>query len=98
MSKRTSLSELMGSHAASQGGSLSLEHLPQILGDAMPELPRNAVGRIRLIRSLKARFGPNFRALPGVSNIVRDFDQAIVHEGRIAKISAIKLAPLKEKK
>ncbi len=93
MGKKVSLAEMMGSHAAESGasGTLTLEHLPQILGDAMPELPKNAVGRIRLIRSLKGRFGPNFRALPGVSNIVKDFDDSVAHEARIQKISQIRL-------
>lgn len=87
---KASLAELMGSKAASSGG-LSLSQLPDILGDAMPELPRNAVGRFRLIQALQQRFGDNFRALPGVKNIVKEFDDEVAYEGRIAKISAIRL-------
>lgn len=90
--KRVSLAEAMGSAgaAASSQGRLTLDALPQILGDAMPELPRNAVGRYRLIRSLKARFGPNYRSLPGVSALVSEFDDAVDVEKRIGQIKQIK--------
>jgi len=92
MSKRagTSLAELMGSAGAAAGGNLSLEHLPTILGDAMPELPRNAVGRHRLIRALQQRFGDNFRSLPGVMGIVQDFDQKVQFERHLDQLRAVK--------
>lgn len=89
---RSSLSELMGKSgaAAAQHGGLKLEHLPHILGDGMPELPRNAIGRHRLVMALKQRFGDNFRALPGVSGLVSQFDGEIATEEKIAKLKAIK--------
>lgn len=88
--KKASLAELMGSKAAGSGG-LSLKQLPEVLGDAMPELPRNAVGRYRLIRALQQRFGDNFRALPGVSSVVKEFDDEVDLDNKIAKIAALKL-------
>ena len=87
--KKASLAELMGSKAAGSGG-LSLKQLPDVLGDAMPELPRNAVGRYRLIRALQQRFGDNFRALPGVSGLVKEFDEDIKFESRVNMLKAIK--------
>lgn len=92
--KRASLRELMGG-AADRG--LSLESLPSILGEAMPELPRNGVGRHRLITALQQRFGSNFRALPGVSNLVKEFDAEIAFEDKVRKVSSIKYRP-KEKR
>lgn len=93
--KRVSLSELMGKSAASAGGSgkLNLSILPEILGDAMPDLPRTSVGRHRLIRSLQQRFGGNFRTLPGVADLVKEFDSEIAFEQKRAKIAAIKYKP-----
>lgn len=91
MSKKASLAELMGATAAEQGTQgLRLSQLGSILGDAMPELPRNAVGRHRLIRALQQRFGPNFRSLPGVMDLVREFDARIDVEKRAAQISSIR--------
>lgn len=89
--KKLSLAELMGT-AGSQGSKkgLSLSHLPEILGNAMPELPRNPVGRHRLIRSLQQRFGPNFRTLPGVSNIIAEFDKDLEFEKHVAHMKEIK--------
>ena len=90
-SRKLSLAELMGSKAASGGGKLSLSKLPEILGDAMPELPRTAVGRHRLIRALQQRFGANFRTLPGVSDLVKEFDGDVALERKIAQMQSIKL-------
>lgn len=90
--KKVSLAELMGKDGAksSQGG-LTLEHLPQILGDGMPDLPRNALGRHRLVMALRQRFGDNFRSLPGISGLVSEFDGEVEHEKKIAKIRSIKV-------
>lgn len=96
MSKKVTLAELMGSKAASGNGKLSLSQLPEILGEAMPELPRNPVGRHRLIRSLQQRFGPNFRSLPGVKDLVEEFDSDIEFERRVARLGEIRYKP-KEK-
>lgn len=87
--KRASLAELMGSTAA-DSGKLSLSKLPDILGEAMPELPRTPVGRHRLIRSLQQRFGPNFRSLPGLKDLIAEFDKDAEFEVKIAKLKAIR--------
>lgn len=97
MSKKTTLAELMGSSAASRGDNLSLKQLPLILGDAMPELPRNSVGRHRLVRALQQRFGPNFRSLPGVGGLIKEFDSEVDIENTVQRISAIKLSHFTKK-
>lgn len=98
MSKRAGLAELLGragADAARKG--LRLADLQEILGDAMPELPRDAVGRHRLIRSLKARFGPNFRALPGVSGLVSEFEEEIEYARKLEKIRSLRASDFKTK-
>jgi hypothetical protein len=91
MSKRTTLAEIMGSTAADRGANgLSLDQLPMILGEAMPELPRNGIGRHRLIRALQQRFGANFRSLPGISDLVSQFDKDVALEQKIDMMKAIK--------
>ena len=89
--KKASLAELMGSEAAGSGGQLKLSQLGSILGDAMPELPRNPLGRHRLVRALQQRFGPNFRSLPGIKGLIQQFDGDIAHEDTKRRIAAIKL-------
>lgn len=92
--KKISLAELMGSASQKAASAdLSLGNLPEILGDAMPELPRNPVGRHRLIRALQQRFGPNFRSLPGIKNLVAEFDKDLAFERKVAEIAAIKYKP-----
>jgi len=90
--KKLSLAEMMGSTAAKTGesGKLTLSQLPEILGDGCPDLPKNAVGRHRLIRSLQQRFGPNWRSLPGVKDLVSEFDGDVELEMRIARLKKIK--------
>ncbi len=92
MSKKASLAELMGATASELGGSgrLTLKQLPAILGDAAPDLPKNAVGRFRLLRSLQQRFGPNWRSLPGVNDLVKEFDDVVATEVKIAKLKQLK--------
>ena len=87
---KVSLSEIMGKKAAGKGSSLSLNDLPDILGDSMPELPRNSVGRFRLTRALQQRFGNNFRRLPGVSGLMTQFDDDVKFEQRIASMQKLK--------
>lgn len=87
--KKVSLAELMGSQASR--GDLSLSKLPEILGEAMPELPRNSVGRHRLVRALQQRFGSNWRSLPGVKGLVKEFDDEVSIERRIAQIKQIRM-------
>ena len=93
--KRASLAELMGTEASQHAGTggLRLSHLQSILGDAMPELPKNPVGRHRLVMALSQRFGPNFRSLPGVSGLIKQFDDEIEFEKRVAKMKAIRYEP-----
>lgn len=100
MSKKVSLAELMGKGGAQLGKQekLSLKHLPDILGEALPELPRTPVGRHRLVRALQQRFGNNFRSLPGVGDLVKEFDGDMEFEKRIAKIGAVKYVPTKKGK
>lgn len=90
---RASLAELMGSGAANSAtsGKLTLEHLPHILGDAMPELPPNAIGRHRLTSALRQRFGDGYRSLPGISGLVSQFDEKIAYENKIQRLKAIKI-------
>ena len=70
--KKASLHELMGK---SGGKDLSLNHLGEILGERMPRLEFTPVGRLRLTTALRSRFGDNFRHLPGIDNILREFDE-----------------------
>lgn len=95
MSKKTSLAELMGA-SGSQG--LSLKSLPNVLGEAMPDLPRNSLGRYRLVSALRQRFGDNFRSLPGVSNLIQEFDHEVDLEDRVQRISAVKLEHFRKAK
>lgn len=94
--KRASLAELMGKKASESSGRLELDQLPEILGDAMPDLPRTAVGRHRLIRALQQRFGANFRSLPGLKDLISEFDKDVAFEVKLARMRSIRYNRSKE--
>lgn len=98
MSGKHSLAELAGSHVAGAHGHLTLSQLPHILGDSMPDLPRDQVGRHRLVRALRDRFGANFRSIPGVHGLIQQFDHEVELEIHIARLKALKAPKPKEKR
>lgn len=82
MSKKANLTlgEVLGKKgedAHSRG--IELSDLPALLGEGMPKLEFHALGRIRLMRALRARFGENFKNVPGIQQVIAKFD----HEAKI---------------
>ena len=80
--KPASLGELMGGKA-SQAKEMSLEDLPELLGEKMPELPKNRIGKFRLIGALQQRFGNGYMNIPMIKNIVKQFDDEVELENTI---------------
>lgn len=80
--KPASLAELMGK---TSGAQMSADDLPQLLGEKMPELPKNRIGRFRLMNSLKLRFGPGFKNIPGIKDVISDFDKDIEIENAVKR-------------
>jgi len=81
--KPASLGELLGKSAEKKD--LNLEDLPEILGEKMPELPKNRIGKFRLINALQMRFGNGYRNIPMVSKIIKQFDDEINFENTIRR-------------
>ena len=71
--KKVSLNELMGKSGGTEG--LTLDHLGDLLGERMPKIEFHPVGRLRLVQALRARFGDNYRHLPGIDGILKEFDK-----------------------
>jgi len=88
MAKKISIQEIMGKDA---GPRISLENLGDVLGEKMPRLPKNRVGRMRLIQALKNRFGAGFRNLPGVQDVMSEFDDNIKSQTTLNKMRMIKV-------
>ena len=83
---KASLAEIMGKKAKdAKGKGLSLADLPELLGDGMPEMGFHPLGRLRLIRALQQRFGDGFRSVPGVRNIISEFDQSASFESKLGE-------------
>lgn len=74
------LAELMGKDMPSR---LALVDLPVLLGEKMPEMPFNRIGRYRLNNALKMRFGPGYKNLPGVKSVLAEFDTNVKTENVI---------------
>lgn len=70
--KKASLNELMGKAGE---GKLSLDKLGDLLGERLPKLEFSPRGRMRLTEALRQRFGDSYRNLPGISDILKEFDE-----------------------
>ena len=87
---KVSLNEIFGKNTGNKQD-LELKDLQQILGEKLPELPFNAIGRIRLIKSLRNRFGAEFRNIPRIRNLISKFDKEIATEANLHRVKNIKL-------
>jgi hypothetical protein len=88
--KKASLGELMGKTGSfGKGRKLSLDDLGDLLGERMPELKFNPVGRMRLTTALRNRFGDSYSSLPGIDNIMREFDENAKFEVTKAKMKML---------
>lgn len=56
---------------------LALNDLPKLLGEKMPEIKFDRVGRLRLLNSLRMRFGDGYRNVPGIKDLLGEFDKEI---------------------
>lgn len=85
---KMTLNEIMGKrgdHFKENG--LELHDLPELLGERMPSLQYDVLGRHRLINALHDRFGANYRNVPGVQQVLKKFDE---HAKREVEIHLIK--------
>lgn len=90
MSKAT-LNELMGSGGSkAKERDLDLDDLKEILGERMPKLEFNPVGRMRLTSALRVRFGENFSHLPGISGLLKKFDEEAKFAVKLAEMKQIR--------
>lgn len=73
---KTTLNELMGkSGSRAKSKELSLDDLHDLLGEKMPKLEFSPVGRLRLTSALRNRFGDGYKNLPGIEDIMKEFDK-----------------------
>lgn len=82
--RRTTLNEILGGSGDKRSWGLS--DLPNLLGEKMPKLEYHPVGRLRLVRALSMRFGPGYRNIPGVSDILKEFEDNMQTEVITQKI------------
>jgi hypothetical protein len=79
--RNATLGELLGK--AGSKADIGLKDLPMILGEKMPELPKNRIGKFRLIQALQVRFGDGYRNLPHIKSIIDEFDKEVETENVI---------------
>lgn len=88
--KKVSLNELMGKAAGSGSKKLTLDDLGELLGERMPKLQFSPVGRLRLTTALRNRFGDNYRNLPGIDEIMKEFDDHANFNVKLQEMKMIK--------
>jgi len=89
--KKLSLNELMGSKGSSaKKRELGLNDLEDLLGERMPKLEYSPIGRLRITTALRNRFGDNYRNMPGIDSIMREFDDHASFSVRLQEMKQIK--------
>lgn len=89
--KKTSINELMGGAGGkAKGRKLSLDDLGELLGERMPKLEFTPVGRLRLTTALRNRFGDGYRNLPGIDDIMSEFEKEAKFNVKLAEMKMIR--------
>jgi hypothetical protein len=92
---RLSLAEILGKKGAkkSEGRKLTLEDLGDLVGENLPEINFDAVGKHRLVTALRNRFGEGYRSIPAAKDIIADFEEKRSFEERLSQLRGIKYTP-----
>lgn len=85
---KASLHELMGKSGSK--ADLGLDDLSSLLGERMPKLEYNPVGRLRLVTALRNRFGDGYRNLKGIDGILKEFDKEAAFSVKLQEMKMIK--------
>jgi len=85
-----SLAEIFGKEKGEKER-FELSDLKDLLGEKMPDMPYNRVGKVRLIKALRNRFGEGFRNMKQLQGLLKDFDNEIKTDLDIRKIKKMKL-------
>lgn len=89
------MNELMGkSGSKGEAREFTLDDLGDLLGEKMPVLSYSPVGKMRLTTALRNRFGDNYRNIPGIANIIKEFDD---HTKFAVKLQEMKMIKAKKK-
>lgn len=95
--KRNTLNEMLGSSGTkTKSRDFTLDDLSDLLGEKMPKLEFHPVGRLRLTSALRNRFGDGYKNLPGIENILKEFDREAELNVRMQKMKMIKAEKSKE--
>lgn len=70
------LNELIGKDKGSSTVP-GMSKIEELLGEKMPEISMDRVGRFRLLRALRNRFGESFRNITSIKDILKDFDREL---------------------
>lgn len=89
--KKISLNELMGGKGReTKKRKLTLDDLEDLMGERLPKMEFSPRGRYRLLTALRNRFGDNFKALHGISDILEEFDKEAEFNVRLHEMKMIK--------
>lgn len=88
--KKVSLGELMGKTGREGARKLTLDDLGDLLGERLPRLEFNPVGRYRLTTALRNRFGDSYRTLPGIEDVLKEFDNEAKFQVKLAEMKMVK--------
>lgn len=62
------------SQAKHKTDALDLSRYSKVLGDGLPHIKPDKVGRFRLLQHLRNKYGASYRNFPGVQEVIDYFD------------------------
>jgi len=68
---------------------LMMGPIKEALGDEHPELTPTALGRYRLVQSLRHRFGENWKNIAKARKAIEHFDKELDYFRRLRKIRGV---------
>lgn len=88
---KLTLNEIMGIKGGdAKKRKLTLNDLEDLLGERMPKMEYSPVGRLRLTTALRNRFGDSYRNLPGIDDVMREFEDHVKFNIKLAEMRQIK--------
>jgi hypothetical protein len=65
---------------------MNLAPIKEVLGEDIPDITPTPLGRYRLVQSLKAKFGENYRNIPSARKVMDHFDSEHDYFSKLRKI------------
>lgn len=68
---------------------MDMKPIKKVLGEDMPDISPTPLGRLRLLNALKAKFGANYRNIPGAAEALSHFSDEMRYFEALRKVKGV---------